>query len=207
VVGDGLLPSDLPVTGPTLLRGAWRLRRVGLVAGRARGLGVVRHGIDLGKPCRPGGIVSVADGAKGPVPVDDGFDLHGVGHVGGGRSVADFAGNPLVVGGGPDRFHVSVAKSAFLTPRVCLLESLDGVHRSGPVVTQLAKGVGDEEISRDEEGGAHNGEGDEKTRDLLWHAVHPFRWGNRIVLDEGEPRPNPSDPGPGKCKNGARGNS
>jgi len=87
--------------------------------------------------------------------------------------MTDLAGDPLVVGSGPDRFHVSVAEGAFLTPCVCFRELFDGVHRRGSVMTELPEGVGNEEVSRDEEAGAHDGECDEKTRDLLWHAVHP----------------------------------
>jgi hypothetical protein len=117
--------------------------------------------------------------------------------------MTDLARDPLVVGGGSDRLHVSVAEGTFLAPRVGLLEVPDGVHRRSPIVTQLAEGVGDEEISRDEEGGAHNSKGDEKTRDLLWHAVHPFRSGFGSVLDEGGPRPNPCHPHPGQRKNSA----
>jgi len=92
--------------------------------------------------------------------------------------MTDLARDPLVVGSGPDRFHVSVAEGAFLTACVRLRELLDGVHRRCSVVAELAEGVGNEEVSCDEEAGAHDGEGDEKTRDLLWHAVHPFRSGD-----------------------------
>ena len=47
VVGDGLLPGDLAVTGTAFLGCAGRLRGVGLVAGRTGGLGVMDRRIDL----------------------------------------------------------------------------------------------------------------------------------------------------------------
>jgi hypothetical protein len=45
-------------------------------------------------------------------------------------------------------------------------------------VPELTEGVGYEEVPSDEEGRTHQRENDEKTRDLLRHAVHPFRWGD-----------------------------
>jgi hypothetical protein len=90
--------------------------------------------------------------------------------------VTDFAGYAPVVRSAPDRLHVSVAEGALLTPGVGLLEVLDGVHRCGPVMPELTEGVGHEEVPGDEEGRTHQRENDEKTRDLLRHAVHPFRW-------------------------------
>jgi hypothetical protein len=71
-----------------------------------------------------------------------------------------------------------VAEGAFLSSGIGFVEILDGVHCGGSVVAKLTEGVGDEEVAGDEEGGTHQRENDEKTRDLLWHAVHPFRWGD-----------------------------
>lgn len=118
----------------------------------------------------------MANGAERPVPIDDGLDLHGVRHVLCRWTVTDFAGYAPVVRSAPDRLHVPMAEGALLTPGVGLLEVPDGVHRCGSVVPELPEGVGYEEVPGDEEGRTHQRESDEKTRDLLRHAVHPFRW-------------------------------
>jgi hypothetical protein len=89
--------------------------------------------------------------------------------------MADLAGYTLVVGCGSGRLHISVTESALLAPSVGFLQVPDGVHRCSPIMTKVPEGVRDQEIPGDQEGGTHQGKDQEKTRDLLRHAVHPFR--------------------------------
>jgi hypothetical protein len=92
-----------------------------------------------------------------------------------------------------------VAKGAFLSPSVDLLEVLQGVHCSGSIVTQLSKGFRDKKVSSYEKGGPKEDEHYEKTRDLLWHAVHLFQSGNRGCRNV---RSLGADPGPSTFTSG-----
>ena len=195
VVRYGLLPSDLSMTYATLTWDGRGLRRMGKVASHTWCSGVVCHRVDLWKTRRPGGVEGMADGAECPLPIDRGFGLHWGCHMVGGSTMTNFAGDPLMIGDRPNGFDVPMAEGALLAPGVHLLLVADGIHRGGPVMAKIPKGLRDQEVLSYDQRRRCQGEDHCETCDLLWHAVHPLRSGKETLGFEGQPRPNSGDPG------------
>lgn len=141
----------------------------------ASALGVVCDGIDLREAGGPGRIELVAQQAGIPPPWNVWFCVHWSSDVVCRRPMAHLAGDSGVVRGNPKFFDIRVAQRTLLAAGVFLLVACYRVNGRRPVMAQVTEGFGNKEAPAQEEGGSEQDEYDEKTSDLLRHAVHLFQ--------------------------------
>jgi len=159
------------MAGAALLRRHRRLGRVRFVADHARYHGVVGDRVDLWEPCGTGGIVSVATLTEFSLAGDYRFGLDRIRDVGCGWTVAGLTAYAAVIACQPLVHDPTVAQCALLLAGVLLFVTDDAVERRCTVVTQIAKGVGDEKLPCEHECDYDQNEDNDKDGYLRRHRL------------------------------------
>lgn len=148
VMGNRLGSGDMAVAGGTLFGCPGRFGLVRAVAVNTRLPRIVNYRINLRKATGPGRVVTMTQRAIAPLIGRRKANLQGIFRVGRARSMAYLTGHAGVSAGAVSFQNIFVAHATGLASGVLDLVRGNGIYCCRSVMTDVAEGLGDQEMTR-----------------------------------------------------------